>query len=117
MGVLCLKLAAVLDASDISHPGFGSGCHILRGTLTSLRGQPGGERSGNHIILRRVRERRTRAVGTASTAALMREEGKAKSEERQWLFSVQHKDKPFLHQPSYIKVMQTVQQDSKCLFT
>lgn len=63
-----------------------------------------------------AREEKTRRAKTAIIDAPTWEEGRTKTDETELLCSVQHKDKPFLHQLCYIKVVQTVLENGTCLF-
>lgn len=63
-----------------------------------------------------AREARTWRAETAITDAPTWEEGRTKTDETELLFSVQHKDEPFLHQLCYIKVVQIVLENGTCFF-
>lgn len=103
MVVLCANLTtALLDTSGISSPVFGSGCHVVRSTLTNLREPPGGEGSGIHLLPRMSEKLRTWAggerpwgAGMAIISALAPEEGRTEAREAYLPFAAQPKDTYF----------------------
>lgn len=120
MVLLCLNLApALLDVSDISYPVFGSGCQILRSTLTDWREHPGGEVSGNHLTPRMVR-------GTRDTGQRRRqwrdvdvtlEEDRTGTDGTHAVFSAQHKGYISYTNPVILKWCRLFSENSKFLFT